>query len=116
MLRTADYVTTVCIVLLGTVHTTLTPLFYQDFSLGALWFAGSGLALIFAGFLNIIRIKIPETMIIIFCIIVNLMMLIFCVVAAILIRQFQAYTGLFLIMSALLFSVKCLFRFKLSER
>lgn len=42
---------------LGVVHICVTPLVYGRFSQGAVWFAGAGLAGIFAGMLNIARIR-----------------------------------------------------------
>jgi hypothetical protein len=53
MLNTVHKVSAWLLVALGVVHTSLTPMFYSRFTLGALWFAGSGLAMIFLGFLNI---------------------------------------------------------------
>ena len=41
------------LVALGTVHAALTPTFYGRFSMGAMWFLGSGLTMVFLGFLNI---------------------------------------------------------------
>jgi hypothetical protein len=41
------------LIALGIVHTSLTPMFYGRLSLNALWFAGSGLTMIFLGLLNI---------------------------------------------------------------
>ncbi|MFO7681938.1 MAG: hypothetical protein R6X34_17985 [Chloroflexota bacterium] len=38
---------------LGVAHTILTPLFYPAFTIDALWFAGTGLALVFNGLLNL---------------------------------------------------------------
>lgn len=35
------------------MHTSLTPTFYGRLSSGAMWFAGSGLAMVFVGLLNI---------------------------------------------------------------
>lgn len=53
MLRTLHKISSSLLITLGIVHTVLTPVFYGRFSLGALWFAGAGLAIIFVGFLNI---------------------------------------------------------------
>ena len=53
MLRTLHTVCSWLLVALGTVHAALTPMFYGRFSLGAIWFLGSGLTMIFLGFLNI---------------------------------------------------------------
>jgi hypothetical protein len=41
------------ILFLGAAHTLLTPLFYPAFSEDALWFAGTGLALVFCGLINL---------------------------------------------------------------
>lgn len=54
MLKTVHKISSWLLVALGVVHTALTPMFYGRLSPGALWFAGSGLAMIFVGFLNII--------------------------------------------------------------
>ena len=41
-------------VALGAVHVAFTALAYERFSLGAFWFMGSGFAVVFAGFVNLI--------------------------------------------------------------
>jgi MFS-type transporter involved in bile tolerance (Atg22 family) len=53
MLRTLHNISSVLLAALGVVHTALTPVFYGRFSHNALWFAGSGLAMIFVGLLNL---------------------------------------------------------------
>jgi hypothetical protein len=45
------------IVALGCAHIIFTFHDYDRFSLGAMWFAGSGLALVFAGFLNVAHLR-----------------------------------------------------------
>jgi uncharacterized membrane protein len=45
------------ILALGVVHICVTPFVYSQFSQSAVWFAGSGLAGIFAGMLNLIRVR-----------------------------------------------------------
>jgi hypothetical protein len=45
------------IVALGAAHVLFTFHDYEEFSLRAMWFAGSGLALVFAGFLNVAHIR-----------------------------------------------------------
>ncbi len=42
---------------LGIIHCALTPLGYRSLTLAAVWFFGTGTALIFAGLLNMIRIR-----------------------------------------------------------
>ena len=40
-------------VALGAVHVAFTAFAYERFSLGAFWFMGSGFAIVFAGFVNL---------------------------------------------------------------
>jgi len=47
------YRITAYLLFIGVIHTALTPLFYPSMSPDALWFAGTGLALVFLGLLNI---------------------------------------------------------------
>ncbi len=54
MVRTVHKVSALLLTALGIVHTALTPVFYGRFSLNAMWFAGSGLTMVFVGFLNLI--------------------------------------------------------------
>ena len=53
MPKSLHKISSILLVALGAVHTALTPVFYGRFTLNALWFAGSGLAMLFVGFLNI---------------------------------------------------------------
>lgn len=53
MAKTLHKISSVLLTALGVVHTAPTPVFYGRFSLGALWFAGAGLAMVFVGLLNI---------------------------------------------------------------
>ena len=50
-------VTTGLIIALGFVHLAFTAMEYASFSLDALWFLGSGLAIVYAGFLNVAVIR-----------------------------------------------------------
>lgn len=43
--------------LLGLVHIALTPLAYADWSIDALWFVGSGLAIVVAGAANFVGFR-----------------------------------------------------------
>jgi hypothetical protein len=43
--------------LLGFVHIALTPLAYADWSIDALWFVGSGLAIVVAGAANFVGFR-----------------------------------------------------------
>ena len=50
-------ISTGVILFLGIGHTLVTPMFYPAFSEDALWFAGTGLALLFLGLLNWVAIR-----------------------------------------------------------
>jgi len=53
MLKKLHTIISCLLIGLGVVHAAMTPVFYGRLSPGALWFAGSGLAMIFVGFLNV---------------------------------------------------------------
>jgi isochorismate pyruvate lyase len=55
MLKRIDLALALALLLLGVAHTALTPYFYRGFTLDALWFAGTGLSLIFAALLHLVR-------------------------------------------------------------
>ncbi|HMB24097.1 MAG TPA: hypothetical protein VKP08_14740 [Anaerolineales bacterium] len=44
---------------LGILHTVLTPLFYSSLTEDALWFAGTGLGLLFLGLFNLAMLRAP---------------------------------------------------------
>ena len=46
--------------LLGTVHLALTPLVYASWTVNALWFVGTGMAMVIAAVANVIAGKTPE--------------------------------------------------------
>lgn len=57
MMKRIDAVFAWIILALGVVHICVTPFVYSQFSQSAVWFAGAGLAGIFAGMLNLIRVR-----------------------------------------------------------
>ncbi len=57
MLRTAHKILTGIIIALGVLHVLVTFHDYDSFSIRALWFAGAGVAIILAGFLNIVSLR-----------------------------------------------------------
>jgi uncharacterized membrane protein YgdD (TMEM256/DUF423 family) len=60
-MKTLDWIFAAVVFALGIVHCAVTPLLYKSFSLAALWFFSAGLALIFAGMLNVLRVKGPAS-------------------------------------------------------
>jgi hypothetical protein len=57
MLKRVDLILAGLLVALGVLHTVLTPVFHALYSLQSLWFAGTGLALLFLGLLQWLRIS-----------------------------------------------------------
>ena len=80
------------------VHVTYTPWAYDGFSLDAMWFVGSGMAIIFAGLLNIVLLrgagKDPVTRWVVFG--ANLVLVLGFAVALLVLREPQVFIGLFL--------------------
>ena len=101
MLNAVHKISAWLLVALGTVHTALTPLFYGRFTLGALWFAGSGLAMIFLGFLNITfgRAVGRDRLVRVLCYIANLLCTVFGIMFVTLDIEPQVIFGLLLIVT-----------------
>lgn len=57
MIKTAHKIITGLIIVLGLIHVFVTFIDYDEFSIRALWFASAGVAIILAGFLNIILLR-----------------------------------------------------------
>lgn len=74
-----DSFSTGLLLLLGLVHIALTPVFYEHFNHDALWFAGSGGAFLFLGFLNLLRITNASRLSRWMCLVGNFLGLIFIV-------------------------------------
>ncbi len=79
---------------LGLIHTALTPLFYDHLSPAALWFAGTGLALVFLGLLNLGAERVWQAWLLNVCIAANLVTAVFCVLIVTVLAEFQAYLAL----------------------
>ncbi len=94
MRKKLDYVATILILILGSAHTILTPMFYKTFDLDALWFAGTGLSFVFLGFLNISRIKTTEIVIKILALSGNVLAFIYCIFIVLKLAEPQAFISL----------------------
>lgn len=66
---------------IGLVHSGLTPLFYDHVSLDALWFASTGIMLLFLGLLNLTAGRIWQVWLFNICIPANMITLLFCITA-----------------------------------
>lgn len=91
MRKKLDYVSTILLLLLGSAHTILTPVFYKTFDLNALWFAGTGLAFVFLGFLNISRMKTTDNTIKILCLVGNGLAFVYCIFIVLKLGEPQAF-------------------------
>lgn len=57
MLRATHKIVTGLMIALGSLHILFTFYDYDEFSMRALWFASAGVAIILAGFLNIVLLR-----------------------------------------------------------
>lgn len=109
-MRTLHRICAILLIALGVVHTALTPVFYGRLSPGAMWFAGSGLAMIFVGFLNVAfgRVVGRDAVIRALCYAANLLTLVFEVLIVVVDGEPQVLFGLVLItvMTATAFMLK----------
>ena len=99
--KTASYL----VLLLGIIHTSMTPVFYDSFSKDALWFAGTGLSLIFLGFLNSAALKASIAAIYNICIISNVISVIYFALIVIVLPKPHAFLGVLLVICELTGSV-----------
>lgn len=110
-MRIVDRVLGWALVLLGCIHNFVAaPLAYDQLSAAALWFVSAGLALWYAGFINLLRSYSgkPTRLLCVLCILTNMSMLAFLITFAAVRGNWAAPTSLVLIgvVSALmLFSV-----------
>ncbi len=83
------------VVALGAVDILFTVCAYDNFSLDAFWFAGSGMAIIFAGFLNLMFLKFvgKDLIVWILCLLGNLLSIILFVVGVFIIGEPQVFVG-----------------------
>lgn len=100
MARTLHKLCAVLFVGLGVVHTLFTFTFAERLTQGAVWFAGSGLAMIFAGFVNLAfgrgaagRDRVVRLL----CYLTNALLLVFGALAAVAVQEPQGYLGIALI-------------------
>ncbi len=79
---------------LGIVHTALTPLFYRHLTTDALWFAGTGLALVFLGLLNIASERAWKAWMLNICIAANFVACIYGGLILSILPEIQAYAAM----------------------
>ena len=96
MLRKLYLVNTCAVVALGLLHVAFTPCNYDGFGLDAMWFAGAGLAIVFAGFLNLALLRDGGRLTQILCIVADLTVAALFGAALPLLREPQVFLGLLL--------------------
>jgi len=98
MLKTIHTVCTYLIIALGLLHLLFTFHDYDAFTLRALWFASAGFAIMFAGFLNLILIRLArkETLVRALCVIANVICASLFGAALWLMQQPQVFVGVLL--------------------
>lgn len=101
MLKTLHQISSYLLIALGVVHTSLTPVFINRLSPGALWFAGAGLAMVVLGFLNVClrRDAGRDRVVQILCHVANVLSTIFGALTAYVIDEPQGYFGLVLLIT-----------------
>jgi len=111
MLSLAHKITSALIILLGILHCVFTAWNYDQFTLDAMWFFGTGVAIILAGFLNVtvIRTSGGDRIVNLLCLTTNLAFVILFIVALMLLSQPQVLVGIALFaVAAVLVAVKSL--------
>jgi len=112
MKKRFDYTFTVSLILLGSIHVILTPVFYKTLDTGALWFAGTGLAFVFLGIINVYRIRTKEKATRVLCAIANGVANVYCILIVIKLAEPQAYISLVVLLVLFVFSLMDLGRYK----
>ena len=106
-MTTLHRIVTGLIIALGILHLGFTPFNYGRFDMNAMWFLGSGLAIILAGFLNIavIRGRGRDRLVWSLGVIANLTFAILFGVGLVLLTQPQVFVGVALFGSATICTV-----------
>ncbi len=102
MLKTAHKIITGLIIALGMLHVAFTFHDYDSFSLSALWFASAGVALVLAGFLNLILLRDAgkDKVVWLLCLLTNIIFAVMFALALFLLSQPQVFVGVALFVAA----------------
>ena len=102
MLRTAHKIIAGLMIALGSIHILFTFYDYDEFSLQALWFASAGVAIILAGFLNIILLRDvgKDKVVLLLCVITNIIFAAMFSIVLYLMQQPQVFFGIGLFAAA----------------
>jgi hypothetical protein len=102
MVRTAHKILTGLIIALGLFHILFTFHDYDEFSLRALWFASAGVAMILAGFLNVVLLRDVgnDKVVRLLCVLTNSIFAVMFAAALYLMQQPQVFIGIALFLVA----------------
>jgi hypothetical protein len=95
MLRTTHKIITGLMVALGCLHILFTFHDYDEFSLRAMWFASAGVAIVLAGFLNIVLLRDvgKDKVVWLLCVLTNTIFAVMFSTALYLMQQPQVFVG-----------------------
>jgi hypothetical protein len=107
MLRTLHKIITGLMIALGSVHILFTFHDYDEFSMRALWFASAGVAIILAGFLNIVLLRDVgrDKIVRLLVVLTNIIFAVMFSVALYLMQQPQVFVGIALFAAATLLTL-----------
>ena len=100
----AHSVITYIIILLGAIHIYFSTC-YETFDTDTLWFIGSGIAIILAGLINLMKTKSSDKIVYHVCLITNLLITILFCLALLALHGPQVYIGIILFALAFVLSL-----------
>lgn len=105
MFSKAHTILSYIIILLGIIHILFVfPI--EQFNTDTLWFIGTGAAIIFAGFINIIAIKKPGNLVRNICILTNASMTFLFLISLFALKEPQVFVGVILFGASLYLSLR----------
>ncbi len=107
MLQTLHKIITGLIVALGVLHLSVTFFDYDRVSIGALWFVGTGIAIVLAGFLNLVLLRDAgkDGVVRMLCAVTNIIFAVLFAAALFLLPQPQVFFGVALFVIATISSL-----------
>jgi hypothetical protein len=105
MLSKTHSIISYVIILFGLIHIYFVTCL-DSFDTYALWFVGSGVAIIFAGLINLVKTKSAEKIVFRICLLTNFIMTVLFVTALITMQNPQVFIGIFIFAIAMILSLK----------
>ncbi|MFO7828676.1 MAG: hypothetical protein R6V23_08655 [Bacteroidales bacterium] len=98
-------ISSLLLVIMGAVHSSFTPFFYNSINIDALWFFGTGLSYIFMGLYNLASIKVKIKSIFNITIALNFIGTVFTIAITYILREPQSFIAMILVIFVFLNSV-----------